>query len=201
MAIARIQIGQQIDLDIVFFFTPVGITPAAVAGIHPDHDPLIPENTLELPDDLGAWFDAVPQIAILSSASSYAVGIRDAFSGQFQQLGGKVSEVIEVDVYGEATPAMLEALGSYDGVTFDVDATDPPSPDFDRVGQDGVFPIALRVTDNLGASSIDTATVEVSNVAATVDAGADAVVLVPLPDKEVDELDVFARHLPHWRSS
>ena len=55
------------QLDIVFFFTPVGITPAAVAGIHPDHDPLIPENTLELPDDLGAWFDAVPQITTLAS--------------------------------------------------------------------------------------------------------------------------------------
>ena len=30
----------------------------------------------------------------------------------------EVSEVIEVDVYGEATAAMLESLGSYDGVTF-----------------------------------------------------------------------------------
>jgi alkanesulfonate monooxygenase SsuD/methylene tetrahydromethanopterin reductase-like flavin-dependent oxidoreductase (luciferase family) len=34
-----------------------------------------------------------------------------------------------------------------------------------------------------------------------VDAGADTVVLVPLPDKSLDELDVLARHLPHWRSS
>ena len=34
-----------------------------------------------------------------------------------------------------------------------------------------------------------------------VDAGADTIVLVPLPDKGLDELDVLARHLPHWRSS
>jgi alkanesulfonate monooxygenase SsuD/methylene tetrahydromethanopterin reductase-like flavin-dependent oxidoreductase (luciferase family) len=33
------------------------------------------------------------------------------------------------------------------------------------------------------------------------DAGADTVVLVPLPDKSLDELDVLARHLPYWRRS
>jgi alkanesulfonate monooxygenase SsuD/methylene tetrahydromethanopterin reductase-like flavin-dependent oxidoreductase (luciferase family) len=34
-----------------------------------------------------------------------------------------------------------------------------------------------------------------------VDAGADTVVLVPLPDRGTDELDVLARHLSRWRSS
>ena len=43
------------QLDMVFFFTPVGITPAAVAGIHPDHDPLIPENTRR-------WLERYPDI-------------------------------------------------------------------------------------------------------------------------------------------
>jgi len=50
------------------------------------------------------------EIAILSSASSYAVGIRDAFSSQFQQLGGKVSEVIEVPAGGDVAAAVEQVV-------------------------------------------------------------------------------------------
>jgi hypothetical protein len=42
------------------------------------------------------------------------------------------------------------------------------SPTFDLVGQDGVFPVTLRVTDSVGASDTDTTTVTVDNVAPTV---------------------------------
>ncbi|WP_395245120.1 M36 family metallopeptidase [Agromyces sp. MMS24-K17] len=42
------------------------------------------------------------------------------------------------------------------------------APSFDRVGQDGSYPIGLRVTDLYGNVSTDTATVEVANVAPTV---------------------------------
>lgn len=56
----------------------------------------------------------------------------------------------------------------YDGVTFNVDATGA-SPTY--VGSDGpsTFTIALRVTDNDGASIIDTTTVTVNNVAPTLE--------------------------------
>lgn len=53
--------------DMMFFFTPVGIMPADVVGIHPPHDSLIPVNMQEMPDDLQAWFDSIPQIVILDS--------------------------------------------------------------------------------------------------------------------------------------
>jgi hypothetical protein len=42
------------------------------------------------------------------------------------------------------------------------------APIFDRVGQDGVFPIALRVIDSVGASAVGATTVTVINVAPTV---------------------------------
>jgi len=42
------------------------------------------------------------------------------------------------------------------------------SPTFDRVGQDGVFTIGLRVTDPYGASDTDQTTVTVNNVAPSV---------------------------------
>ncbi len=53
--------------NMMFLFTPAGIMPADVVGTHPDHDPLIPVNTQEMPEDLEAWFDSVPQIVILAS--------------------------------------------------------------------------------------------------------------------------------------
>lgn len=43
-----------------------------------------------------------------------------------------------------------------------------PAPDFTTVGQDGVFPIGLRVTDAFGNQATDADTVTVTNVAPTV---------------------------------
>lgn len=42
------------------------------------------------------------------------------------------------------------------------------NPTFDLVGQDGVYPVALRVTDAFGNTDVDTTTVTVDNVAPTV---------------------------------
>ena len=53
---------------------------------------------------------------------------------------------------------------------FDNDGFDDGSTEtvaYDRVGQDGSFTVRLRVTDQHGASDIDTATVNVTNVAPT----------------------------------
>jgi hypothetical protein len=48
------------------------------------------------------------------------------------------------------------------------------NPTFDMVGQDGVFTIALRVTDSNGASDIDETTVTVNNVPPSVDLSSDS---------------------------
>ena len=56
----------------------------------------------------------------------------------------------------------------FDGDGFD-DATGA-TPTFDLVGQDGSFTVAVRVTDAKGAFDIDTATVNVTNVAPSVSA-------------------------------
>ena len=54
----------------------------------------------------------------------------------------------------------LDNDGQYDDAT-------GASPTFTRVGQDGSFPIGLRVTDAFGNTATDTSTVTVSNVAPT----------------------------------
>jgi Zn-dependent metalloprotease len=55
----------------------------------------------------------------------------------------------------------LDNDGSYDDAT-------GISPDFTSVGQDGVYPIGLRVTDAFGNTATDTSQVTVDNVAPTV---------------------------------
>ncbi|MDV3221462.1 M36 family metallopeptidase [Intrasporangium sp.] len=55
----------------------------------------------------------------------------------------------------------LDNDGAYDDAT-------GPTPDFTAVGQDGAFPIGLRVTDAFGNTSTDTSSVTVTNVAPTV---------------------------------
>jgi len=55
----------------------------------------------------------------------------------------------------------LDDDGQYDDAT-------GVSPSFTTVGQDGVFPIGLEVTDAFGNTSTDTSTVTVTNVAPTV---------------------------------
>jgi len=52
------------------------------------------------------------EIVILSSPSSYAVGIRDAFSGQFEQLGGSVLDVFEIAADGDAAESIAAALAA-----------------------------------------------------------------------------------------
>lgn len=55
----------------------------------------------------------------------------------------------------------LDNDGAYDDAT-------GATPNFTAVGQDGVFPIGLQVTDEFGHTSTDTSTVTVTNVAPTV---------------------------------
>src|SRR5690606_24692727 len=55
----------------------------------------------------------------------------------------------------------LDDDGQYDAAT-------GASPDFTAVGQDGIFTVALRVTDEFGLTATDTSTVTVDNVAPVV---------------------------------
>ncbi|HLS46326.1 MAG TPA: M36 family metallopeptidase [Ornithinicoccus sp.] len=55
----------------------------------------------------------------------------------------------------------LDDDGQYDDAT-------GASPDFTAVGQDGIFTVALRVTDEFGLTATDTSTVTVDNVAPVV---------------------------------
>ena len=59
----------------------------------------------------------------------------------------------------------LSYAWDFDNDGFDDGSTQTVS--YDRVGQDGSFTVRLRVTDSHGASDIDTATVNVTNVAPT----------------------------------
>jgi hypothetical protein len=107
-------------------------------------------------------------------ASTYGRGLWTiAFKPPVANAGGPytTSEGTDVTLDGSASsdpdggPLTYEWDFDDDGA-FD-DATGP-NPTFDRVGQDGAFPIFLRVTDPDGATDIDGTTVTVTNAAPTV---------------------------------
>ena len=80
----------------------------------------------------------------------------------------------------EGTDAQLDGTGSVDpggsSLSYDWDFDDDgqfddatgPTPTFDLVGQDGIYAVLLRVTNEDGLSDIDETTVTVNNVAPTV---------------------------------
>ena len=83
----------------------------------------------------------------------------------------------------EGTDVALDGAGSdpQGGVTYDWDLDDDGTfetsgqdPTFTRVGRDGSFEVTLRVTDGSGATTTDSATVTVTNVAPSVTVGTDA---------------------------
>lgn len=52
----------------------VGIVPPREVGIHQEHDPIIPEVTVDIPADLGTWLDAVPQVVVVDTGTSAVAG-------------------------------------------------------------------------------------------------------------------------------
>ena len=78
---------------------------------------------------------------------------------------------VTLDGSGSSDPDVGDSIASYEW-DFDNDGqyddATGVSPSFTLVGQDGSFPIGLRVTDTAGATDTDTSTVVVSNVAPTV---------------------------------
>ena len=63
---------------------------------------------------------------------------------------------------------------SFDGDGVFDDGANSATVNFDRVGQDGVYPVSVKVTDPDGAFSVATANVTVNNVAPTVTVDSDA---------------------------
>jgi M6 family metalloprotease-like protein len=86
-------------------------------------------------------------------------------------------EGTDVTLDGTGSSHPTDAIVSWDWDLDNDGAFDDASGDtvaFDNVGQDGVFPIALRVTTDDGAVDVDQTTVTVTNVAPSVDLNTDA---------------------------
>ncbi len=138
-------------------------------------DPFTPatSGSAHLPRPRYAYFDSEPASGFDVYIGTQGRGVwRLAFEPPTADAGGPY-------VTPEGTDVVLSAAGSSgssaltyawdlddDGV-FD-DATGV-SPTFTEVGQDGVFDVAVKVTDADGAYDIDATTVTVTNVAPTID--------------------------------
>lgn len=91
------------------------------------------------------------------------------------------ASVANVDAAGDATLTYewdFDADGQFDDATGE-------EPDFDLVGQDGVYPIAVRVTNENGFFDTDSGSVTVTNVAPSVTIASDA----PKPENSAVTVD------------
>lgn len=57
--------------DMIVFMNLEGVIPAAEAGHHADHDPVVPEYTVPTPERLDDWVRSVPQL-VLGAEQEYA---------------------------------------------------------------------------------------------------------------------------------
>jgi hypothetical protein len=128
-----------------------------------------------------AYFDHEPATEINMYIGSQGRGVWRVNFGRppIADAGGPYNTI-------EGTDVVLDASGSSDPdggpLTYEWDFDDDGvyddavgvSPSFDLVGQDGVYDIALRVTDDQGLTDTDQSTVTVANVAPSVSFGSDA---------------------------
>ncbi len=67
--------GELADTDTqLAMLKTVGIVPPREASVHQEHDPIVPEVTIDLPTDLQEWFDAVPQLVVTDTGTSTVAG-------------------------------------------------------------------------------------------------------------------------------
>ncbi|HXQ36643.1 MAG TPA: PKD domain-containing protein, partial [Anaerolineales bacterium] len=126
-----------------------------------DHEPAGTINLYIGTQGRGVWrFSIVPPVANAGGPYVTDEGVEITLNGTSDQGGS----VFDWD---------LDNDGDFDDAT-------GPNPVFDMVGQDGVFPIALKVTAG-GVFDIDTTTVTVNNVAPAVSLASDAPVNEGLP--------------------
>jgi hypothetical protein len=108
----------------------------------------------------GNWFTRIGSFNLCNDApTADANGPYTTDEGTDVTLDGSGSSDPDGDVLSYEWD--LDNDGQFDDAT-------GVSPTFDRVGQDGVFTIGLRVTDPYGASDTDQTTVTVDNVAPSV---------------------------------
>lgn len=139
-------------------------------------DPFNPASNpnTHLPRPRFAYFDDEPAGTVVVYVGTQGRGVfRLAFQLPVADAGGPYTTQ-------EGTNVGLSAAGSTDPdnqtLTYawdfdadgDFDDATGVSPTFDAVGQDGVFTVAVKVTDTDGGYDVDTATVTVSNVAPSV---------------------------------
>lgn len=60
--------------NVMFLTRAVGIVPPREAGVHQDHHPVVPEATVDLPDSLETWFEAVPQVEVIDRGTATVAG-------------------------------------------------------------------------------------------------------------------------------
>jgi hypothetical protein len=115
----------------VMLGTFVGVIPPEEAGRHADHEPIVPEYTAEIPDDLGAYLRMIPQLEVEEagqiegdgfSARAWDIAVDPSQGSTFQCFLGDcvsvlVSEYGGVYVFGDAASARVwEFEGDGDGV-------------------------------------------------------------------------------------
>lgn len=59
---------------ILGIFATVGIVPPSEVGIHQEHDPIVPDVTIAIPEDLDTWLEAVPQLTVVDRGTSTVAG-------------------------------------------------------------------------------------------------------------------------------
>jgi photosystem II stability/assembly factor-like uncharacterized protein len=136
-------------------------------------DPFSPATSgnAHLPRPRFAYFDHEPAGTTTVFVGTQGRGVwRLSFRAPTADAGGPYST-------NEGAPVTLDATGSSDptgqalSYAWDFDADGEfddatgAKPSFDAVGQDGSFPVAVKVTDTDGSYDVDSATVTVANVA------------------------------------
>lgn len=139
-------------------------------------DPFTPatSGSAHLPRPRYAYFDTEPAAGFDVYIGTQGRGVwRLSFTPPTADAGGPYNTP-------EGTDVALSAAGSNGGagaLTYAWDFDDDGvfddatgvAPSFTTVGQDGVFPVAVKVTDADGAYDTDDSTVTVTNVAPTID--------------------------------
>jgi hypothetical protein len=115
---------------------------------------LSPPNVTPASTDLDVFFTVVNDPPVANADGPYLTteGVDVALSGTATDTENDTPFLFEWDFDND---------GQFDDAT-------GQAPSFTNVGQDGVFPICLRVTDSIGDSGVSCSTVTVTNVAPTV---------------------------------
>ena len=74
LMVARVEDWGPAGPNFVLMTPVVGIVPPREVGVHQDHHPIVPDVTVDLPESLDTWFDAVPQVQVVDSGTATVAG-------------------------------------------------------------------------------------------------------------------------------